>query len=866
MNRKIHLVSVAVAAALASSLYVTARADEPATPAAPAAATPAPADQLATVIVTATKRKTLAQNTSISMTVLTANDIANRGLTDFNTLAQGVPDLAMRTSGPNQTEYEMRGLNSAGGNTSMVGVYLDEVALSAPASEQLGKVIIDPNLYDLDRTEVLHGPQGALYGASSMGGTVRLIPAQPELGVFDASGESTVSDTGSGGSINFAQNGMVNLPIASTLALRLVGSASSTSGWLNRYVLADGAVTTDAGNNPTNMRPTNFYTAPIIEDTTGANSATNDSFRAILLYKPTDQLSITPMIMWQEGNSDAPNAVDVNGSPTNPTMPSPKGHYEIYDTGEPQWDRFTLGSLKVDYALTPDIALTSITALWSNHSLVSQDGTEENSSSTALGPSDPTVPAPPYDTSAGGIGPTGPGPFGPGVEERDYTHQVSEELRVASTGNSPLQWLAGYYYQDLQSEWDMWSVNPQAGPIADIYVDYMPQTILQNAAFGNLSWDFPGGFKASAGVRWYHYSYAQSNSEWGDFTPYGFDNLLSGAPTDAGNTTPFNTNAGSSSSGTNPRFNLTWQIDPDHMFYGTIAKGFRLGGTDQPFVGFLTSVSAATCPYGNPPSLAGLEQCGLQEKLSATPTTPGTIYTNTANFPNVNKQGVPQFNSDSVWDYEVGSKNELWDHRALFNLTAFFERWMDPQVATNISGFGFTVNGGDANIYGLEAEFRANLGFGWDFSTDWGYTQSKFLSNSPIDGIPEGFAVPDTPKVTGSASLNYHYEIQDNLAFFGNVTYAYTGSRYDLPYGVTVFLNNINQTAINLPSYGILNLRAGVRSASWSVALFVDNATNNQVLLDPLPQINLAIPQYTRYIVNQPVTYGLDVSYSFGGK
>ena len=188
------------------------------------------------------------------MTVITAADIADRGVTDFNTLSQGIPGLAMRTSGPNQTEYEMRGLNSSGGNTSMVGVYLDEIALSAPASEQLGKVIIDPNLYDLDRTEVLHGPQGTLYGASSMGGTVRLIPAMPELGTFDASGESTISDTGSGGSINFAQNGMVNLPIASTVALRLVGSASSQSGWLNRYVLADGAVTTDAGANPTQYR------------------------------------------------------------------------------------------------------------------------------------------------------------------------------------------------------------------------------------------------------------------------------------------------------------------------------------------------------------------------------------------------------------------------------------------------------------------------------------------------------------------------------------------------------------------------------------------------------------------------------------
>ena len=858
MMRRNHLVALAVAATLGSV----------AAGAAHAAAQPsaAPSDQLAEIVVTATKRKTVAQDTPISMTVLTAANIANRGLTDFNTLAQGIPGLAMRTSGPNQTEYEMRGLNSSGGNTSMVGVYLDDVALSAPASEQLGKVIINPNLYDLQRVEVLHGPQGTLYGASSMGGTVRLIPAMPELGKYTGSGETIVSDTGSGGGINFTQNGMINLPFGSTAALRLVGSHASTSGWLNRYVLADGSVTSDAGSNPATSRPANFYTAPIISTATGVNSSTDDSFRAILLYKPNDQLSITPMIMWQKGTSGAPNAVDVNGSPNYPTMPNPKGHYEIYQTSEPQSDRFTLGSLKVEYALTPDIGLTSITGLWSNHSLVSQDGTEENSSSTALGPGDPTVAPPPYDTSAGGIGPTGPGPFGPGVEERDYTRQVSEELRVASTGSGRLQWLAGYYYQDLFSDWDMWSINPQAGPIANIYVDYMPQTILQNAFFANLSWKFTHGLTAHVGVRWYHYSYDQHNSEWGDFTPYGFENLLglNGPPTVAGNTTPFNTNASGSASGTNPRFNLTWQIDSDHMVYGTIAKGFRLGGTDQPFVGFLTSVSAATCPYGNPPSLAGLEQCGLQTKLSATPTQPGNIYTSTANFPNVNSQGTPQFKSDSVWDYEIGSKNEFWHHRALFNLTGYFERWTDPQIATNISGFGFTVNGANANIYGLEASFRADLGYGFDFATDWGYTHSKFLADSPIDGIPSGFEVPDTPKVTGSASLNYHHSLSDTMAFFGNATYSYVGSRYDLPYGVTVYLNNINQTKINLPSYGILDLRAGVRTGNWSAAVFIDNATDKQVLLDPLPQINLAIPQFTRYIVNQPVTYGLDVSYNFG--
>jgi outer membrane receptor protein involved in Fe transport len=862
MNRKNHLVSLAVASALASSACGVALADQQSGPAATTATATeaaAPSDQLATIVVTATKRKTLAQNTAISMTVLTANDISNRGLTDFNTLAQGIPDLAMRTSGPNQTEYEMRGLNSSGGNTSMVGVYLDEVPLSSPASEQLGKVIIDPNLYDLDRVEVLHGPQGTLYGSSSMGGTVRLIPAAPELGTFDASGETTVSDTGSGGSINFAQNGMVNLPFGSTAALRLVGSASSQSGWLSQYVFADGVVGTDTCPSTPCYRPSGFYTAPLLSTTTGVNSATNDTVRATLLWQPIDGLKITPMLMWQQGNSDAPNAVDVNGSPTNPTYPSPAGHYEIYQTDEPQRDRFTLGSLKVEYALTPDIGLTSITALWSNNSLTSQDGTEENDGSAGLGSPDESFP---YDASAGGVGPTGPGPFGPAVEERDYTRQFSEELRVASTGSGPLQWLAGYYYQDLQSDWDMWSINPQAGPISNVYVDYMPQDIIQNAAFGNISWTFMQGLTASVGARYYHYSYAQNNTEWGDFTPYGFANLLSGAPTVAGNLAPFDTSAGSSATGTNPRFNLTWQIDRDHMVYGTIAKGFRLGGTDQPFVGYDHPETQASCDA--PSSLLDLQQCGLQYKLSATPSSAGRWYTPLANFPNVNSQGVPQFKSDSVWDYEIGSKNELWNNRAMFNLTGYFERWMDPQVSTNIAGFGFTVNGGDANIYGLEAEFRVNLGYGFDFSTDWGYTHSKFLTNSAITGIPAGFGVPDTPKVTGSASINYNQAFSDSLAFFGNMTYSYVGARYDLPYGVTVYLNNINETEINLQSYGILDLRAGIRADRWSLAFFMDNADNNRVLLDPLPQINLASPQFTRYTVNQPVTYGMDVTYNFG--
>ena len=266
-------------------------------PWAAAAAAAAAADQgtdLEEVVITATKRESTVQDTPISVTAISAADIANKGLTDFNSLAQTVPGIAMRTSGPGQTEFEMRGLNSAGGNASVVGFYLDETALSSPASAQLGKIVIDPNLYDLNRVEILRGPQGTLYGSSSMGGTVKVVPNAPQLGVYAVSGETVVSVTGSGGGTNFTQNGMVNLPLGTEVALRLVGSSDSESGWLNRYVFADGAVPTDGA---TGARPPGFYTAPLAEIASQANASSLDSFRASLLWRPVDELSITPAFM-----------------------------------------------------------------------------------------------------------------------------------------------------------------------------------------------------------------------------------------------------------------------------------------------------------------------------------------------------------------------------------------------------------------------------------------------------------------------------------------------------------------------------------------------------------------------------------------
>lgn len=813
-----------VAGVLGLSLGVIAHADTA------TATSESTEDQIPEVVVTATKRVSTVQETSASITAISAEDIADRGLVDFNSLAQSVAGISMRTAGPGQTEFEMRGLSSAGGNTSQVGFYFDETPLSSPASAQVGKVVVDPNLYDVSRVEVLRGPQGTLYGSSSMGGTVKIVPAPPELDTFNASGEDVISYTASGGGVNHRESGMVNLPMGSTAAIRIVGSIDSESGWIKRLVIQNGAVLADSGVFPDVSRPANFYTAPLQEEIDGANSTTVDSVRIEGLWKPIDSLTVTPMVMWQLTQQDAPNAVDVNGDPTNPTVPSTNAHWEIYDAPEPQRDQLTLGSLKIEGQLE-GFSVTSATGQWTRGILISQDGSEENAAAF--------TPGGPYNPPAG-IGPTGPAPNGPAVTEKDFTRQFTEELRATSTGSGRFQWILGYFYQDLYSEWDMWSIVPEA-PVAitggpNVYVDYQPQKIIQNSEFGEVSWRFTDQFKATAGVRHYHYVLGQTNEEFGAFTVNSY----------LGNSVPYDTSAHNSASGTNPKVDLTYELSKELLIYATAAKGFRLGGVNQPIpVASTTSTNSV---------LAGNE-CGLQQKLLLIPAS--------ACNPSLLLQAPATFANDQVWNYEVGEKATLFDRRLTLNLSGYFERWEHPQIATNLAGFGITVNGGEAQIFGFEGEMQTLLAREWDFTLNAGYTNAKFVESSAITGYPDGYAVSDIPKVTAAANIRWRHALTDDLGLIGSLEGDYVGNRTDAPYGETITLININQYLLHLPAYGLMNLRFGFTGPQWSATLFVNNLTNKEALLDPQPQINLQTSAFVRYLVNPPLTGGLDVTYKF---
>jgi outer membrane receptor protein involved in Fe transport len=798
----------------------------------------APPSELREIVVTATRERTTVETTPISITAITAGQIASQGLVNVDSLVRSVPGIAVRDSGgPGEEEYEIRGLNSQGGNSSMVGMYFGEIPLSTATGSQFGKNFPNLGLYDIRRVEVLRGPQGTLYGSSSMGGTIRVLPNRPQLNTFAGSTEEVLSDTASGGGLNHQESAMANLPLGNTAAVRIVGSFTNDSGWVGRRVIQDGAVAVDSGVYPNLSRPSNFYIAPLQENLQGVNTTRIDSSRVELLWKPLKNLTVEPIVMYQLVQQGAPPATDVNGLPTHPKVPRTLAHWEIYDSPEPQTDSLTFGSLKTVYQF-PTFSVTSATGFWHRNFIMLQDCTEMIAGAIGI---------PVYDAAAGGIGPC-ESDKGSSNLEQDYSRQISEEFRLTSTSDGPVQWVAGYFYQDLYSEDDISSIGPEATPILggpNFFVASVPEDMIQNAQYGHVTWRITPHFAVAAGFRHYHYSLSQIGTGHGVFSALGIE----------GNNVPYNFGASISASGTVPSITLTYNVDPNRMVYMRIDKGFRLGGATA------TTGPVPVVPASNTNPLFEAEaanECGLQAKV---------LLTSTCN-PNIFLQAPVTYGSDSLWSYELGEKSLFFRHRLIVNLDGYLEDWYHAQVPTNVSGWGLTVNGGDVRIKGIEAQLEALLPEGFELSLNGSYVDGKFIHGTAIAGYPSGLRVPDTPEESGSAILVWRHYLGNSLSLFGTIEDDYTGSRTDLPFGVTATLLTMRQLLVHLPGYSIANFRFGIKGERnggdrWSASLFVNNFTNNIVLLDPEPQLSLQDAAYSRYVVNQPLTAGVDVSYTF---
>lgn len=522
--------------------------------------------QLDEIVITAQKRVSTVLETPISITAVSGADIEERGMTNFADLASTVPGVSMRDNGPGQTEFEMRGIVSSGGNSPTVGFYLDGAPLTAPAAAQNGKVVANVPMYDLNRVEVLRGPQGTLYGSGSMGGTIKLITNQPDLKEFQAGAEAVGSHT-DGGGFNHAENAMLNIPLISdTLGLRIVGSSETTSGWIDRIVVGDFPLETNGG-----LTRGNVLASPVLQDFTDVNDERRNGGRVELTWKPIDSLTLTPMVLYQMDEQGGPNTFD--------SVPGTLAHYQPFDISEPNLDRLTLMNLHATYSGN-GYEITSETSKWLRDSVLYQDASESTQE---------TFGVPAFYPADGGLGATV-------FKEDDPSHQVSEELRISSVGSGRLTWLIGGFYSDFGSSWNVFqniAALPAVfgSPTTALFTFYQPTKITQEAAFGELTYTIARHVKLTAGLRRFSY-----NSSFTEYSA-GF-----GGPT--GSDVPFLTGGKQGAQGIDPKFGISVQPSKDALFYMTIAKGFRPGGPNQPIPNNPSSLTGAAC-------LASLEGLGL---------------------------------------------------------------------------------------------------------------------------------------------------------------------------------------------------------------------------------------------------------------
>jgi iron complex outermembrane receptor protein len=803
--------------------------------------------ELEEIVVTAEKRESTVQATPISISAVSSDELVTENVVSVEDLAGAVPGVSMRTAGPGQTEYEMRGLTSAGGSAATVGFYLDETPLSASAVALNGRTVIDADLFDLGHVEVLRGPQGTLYGAGSMGGTIKLVTNPPKLGVFEGATDTSVSQTSSGGSTNGNISAMVNLPLGDVVALRLVGTQKYVSGWIPRIVAEPGTFPYPVGFGTTCFsycsQRGNVAAAPVEETIKGSNLEKFTAERAELLVKPTEDFSALTTLMYQRIDAQGYNSYQSNPATLSPA-PWPTSTPAIYqplDVKEPYYDQFKLASLTLKYNFG-FAELTSATGYWQRFVIQTTDSTEALQNINGIaGSASPT----PY-----------PNGFLPGLlyTEEDPTTQVSEELRLTSTGTGPFQWVGGVYAADLHSGYITYNQSPYianaynsggpgvgnintggaaANPDGVIFNDNNPNIMKQSAVFGETSYKITDDLKATLGVRYFKFTVANNSHQCG-------------VGTGTGNATCQIDSASGKGDNVLPRVNLSYTPTPDLTLYGTIAKGSRPGGVNLP-IPLPTLAQLKTNPLAY--------NCGIPAatQLTGAPIPPGTIY--------VTSQPA-YFSPDSIWSYEIGEKSRFLDRRFTLDADVYYVKWNQIQQVIDLTcGYPYSANAGNAKAYGPEVEFTALVVTGLTFSASGAWTQAYISEPNANEATVIAGATPGTdpnrivnvPKYTADVSLEYQTELAPDFNGMVRIADSIVGPIEDISY--------IRET---LPSHAFLDARAGVTHGPWGAYLFGTNLTNKVAALT-IDNTTFAWQQPTiiRVSTNQPRTIGLDFQYKF---
>jgi outer membrane receptor protein involved in Fe transport len=762
------------------------------------------AEQGDVIIVTATKRASTVQDVPFSINAQTQEDIQRANASTIEDISRNVAGLAVQNLGPGQSQVSVRGV-SAGqivrdqpGVKEQVGVYLDESVIS------LSLFTPDLDLFDLNRVETLRGPQGTLFGSGSVGGTVRYITNQPRLGRTEGMVEANlnhVADGDFGGHLK----GAVNVPLGETAALRAVGYYTKYAGFIDAFG--------SAGEY-------------------NINDGERYGGRIALLWQPVEELKITPRVVYQKVKSDGFNRQEIFNLFANELSTSrPQVEFDEREQylllKEKFKDDTLLADLTASYGFGA-VELTSVTSYIDREILVSRDASALTGSISDDGVDLPDeavmLPSNLLDTT----------------DLKTFT----QELRLSSTGSGPLQWLVGVFYSDVDRDYSQTLPTPgyadavgiPTGGTADPdspYNSFLTYDIKQKAVFGEATYDF-GQIKLTAGGRYYDFKEDRHLQNQGIFA--GSNSL----------------DQVTKSNGFSPRAILTYEPNRNLSVNLQVAKGFRLGGANDP-------INIPICS---------------DEDLDIFGPFSGTSY-----------------EDETLWNYEAGIKYSKGP--ITFNGAIFHTKIKDLQVTLDAGSCSsrLVFNVDKAHTTGVEMEFAASPIEGLDLSIAGSYVSAEFDTTLPgtlpeTTGIREGNRLPSVPKLQLAASATYSQRFRDNAEWFVTASVQHVGSRYTQPSDqennprtfiyrpvvqVTDFDPDFGEIPVGagttvdlkLPSYNLVNLSTGVEfDSGLGVTVYANN------LFDENAKLSFDRERGGRarlgFNIGTPRTIGITVRQKFG--
>jgi iron complex outermembrane recepter protein len=795
------LLSAAISLALVSSLSVDRRGVAVA-----AASEDLPLDE---VVVTARKREENLRDVPVSIGVIDGAAIDNLRVQDMEDITRILPGVSFAPhqngpAGQGQDNITIRGISSTVGNPT-VGIYVDEVPLVTLTGYE-GNA--EPRLVDIERVEVLRGPQGTLYGASSEGGTVRFVTPDPNTHEFSGRYKQDVSYT-KHGSVNYGTQGVVNLPVIDgVFALRISAEYARDSGYINNYALVGSLSAGTAVAGPLQR--------------SGTNSDTNTSIRVKGLWNVADNVTVIPTLLYQR----------YAAGDTSTFIPAIGNYQQFNQVAASDRDALIAPSLTVKAGLG-FADLTSITSYVGRSVNRFTDGTYFNSAAIAQFFLD-TAGVPPYTTHAhandyvlGNL----PSP----VDFTDHFNTWTQELRLQSPADQQIvHWVGGVYLADQQvTHLDSEPINGMSSTFQSIYGYGINGDPVLNPSLGSAS---PNPNFWTRDVVWqiFDHNDTQQYAVFGQVDIDVLPNLHLGIgdryvrATETFAETGFGFfeygNAGTNGSiyaqkatfsTSTPKFTLTYDIDSQSTVYLSAGKGFRLGG--------------ATTPNTNVACVAGLAQLG---DASAPKT----------------------YGPDHLWSYELGSKALLFQKTLSVNAAVYYIDWtaIQQSIVIPICGGQFNANVGDAKAIGaeLEVRYKPPVVPGLVMSANLGGEHAYITSTINAQTAAVGQDVLYTPKFTASLLADYGWQITSNLNGFFRGDYEYTGKSFgSFQVSSPQYIN---------PSYYVTNLNVGVGFGKYEVSLYAKNLFDNRTILQS-PQINSVIQGYTL----RPQTLGVSFQAKF---